>query len=202
MQCLVNDIVINNIPKICLRNPDDLARSIQVDDPMDPDAKLHIPLLLRGVTSCFNVRCPNAAEFEDDEIPKINMTYKSPEWDPADPNWAEQEASTMDLRGCVHDLETVISTGRQCINVVSTSKQAVDFTRNDHFHDALQAHVNVLQVQVKNGHQAINSDTLAEKWLVSPEVARRTLKRTTRRRVWTISNPSLSQRFRTNARQL
>ena len=51
---------------------------------------------------------------------------------------------------------------------------------NDHFHDALQAHVNVSGVQIKNGHRAINSDTLTEKWLVSPEVARRTLKRTTK----------------------
>ena len=202
MQCRVNDVVINDVPKICLRNPDDLAHSIQVDDPMDPDAKLHIPLMLRGVTSCFNVRRPTTGEFEDVDISKIDMTYESPEWDPADPDWAEQEASTMDSRGRVHDLETVISTGRRFINLVSTSDQAVDFTSDDHFHDALQAHVNVSRVQVKNGHRAINSDMLAEKWLVSPEVARRTLERTTQRGVRTISNPSLSRRFRTNDRQL
>jgi hypothetical protein len=111
MQCRVNDVIINDVPKICLRNPDDLAHSIQVDDPMNPDVKLHIPLLLCGVTSCFNVRCPSAAEFENDDIPKVKMTYESPEWDLADPNWAEQEASMMDSRGRVHDLETVISTG-------------------------------------------------------------------------------------------
>ena len=103
------------------------------------------------------------------------MTYRSPEWDPADPDWAEQEAFTMDSRGRVHNLETAISTGRWFINLVSTSEQAVDFTGNDHFHNALQANVNVSWVQVKNGHQSINSDMLAEKWLVSPEVARRTL---------------------------
>ena len=102
----------------------------------------------------------------------------------------------------MHNLETVISTGRRFINLVSTSEQAVDFTSDDHFYDALQAHVNVSWVQVKNGHRAINSDTLAEKWLVLPEVARRTLEQTTQRGIRTISNPSLSRRFRTNNRQL
>ena len=58
----------------------------------------------------------------------------------------------MDSRGRVQDLETVISTGRRFINFVSTPKQAVDFTSDDHFHDALQAHVNVLGFKSKNGH--------------------------------------------------
>ena len=60
---------------------------------------LHIPLLLHDVISCFNVCCPSTDKFEDEDIPKIIMTYKSPKWDPADPDWAEQEASTMDSRG-------------------------------------------------------------------------------------------------------
>ena len=55
---------------------------------------------------------------------------------------------------------------------------------------------------MKNGHQAIFSDTLAEKWLVLPKVARHTLEQTTQRGVRTISNPSLSRQFRTNDRQL
>ena len=57
--------------------------------------------------SCFNVRCPSIKEFEDEDIPKLDMTCKSPEWDHAGPDWAEQEASTMDLRGRVHDNENV-----------------------------------------------------------------------------------------------
>jgi hypothetical protein len=133
----LNDVVINDTPKICTPNPDDLAHSIEVDDPMDMDVKLHIPLLLRGVTSCFNVRCPSTDEYEDGDIPKIEMTYEFPEWDPADPDWAVQEASMMDLRGLVHDLEDVIAKGRRFINLVSTSEQAVNFTGDDHFHDVL-----------------------------------------------------------------
>ncbi len=78
MQCRVNGVVINDTPKFCICNPDDLAHAIKVDDPMDLDAMLHIPLLLHGVISCFNVRCPSTDKFEDEDIPKIVMTYKFP----------------------------------------------------------------------------------------------------------------------------
>ena len=75
MQCRVNGVVINDTPKMCVPNPDDSMHSIEVADPLDPDATLHIPLLLRGVNSCFCIRKPSTAEFKDDDIPKLDMTY-------------------------------------------------------------------------------------------------------------------------------
>jgi hypothetical protein len=42
---------------------------------------------------------------------------------------------------------------------------------------------------------AIGHELLADKWMVSPEVAHHTLERTTQRGVQTISHPSLSHRF-------
>jgi hypothetical protein len=78
MQCHVNGVVINNTPKICNPNPDSLVHAIEVNDPLDLDAKLHVPLLLHGV-SCFNVNvcCPSTDKLEDEDIPKINMMYAS-----------------------------------------------------------------------------------------------------------------------------
>ena len=111
MQCRVNGIVINDTPKMCVPNPDDSTHSIEVTDPLDQDATLHIPLILKGVTSCFCVRRPTTTKFEDEDIPKLDMTSESPEWDPGDPDWAIQEASTMDSRGLVHDLDNVIAGG-------------------------------------------------------------------------------------------
>ena len=202
MQCRVNGVVINDTPKMCVPNPDDSTHSIEVADPLDPDATLNIPLILKGVTSCFGVRRPTTVEFEDDDIPKLDMTYESPEWDPGDPEWATQEASTMNSRGRVHDFDNVIAEGRRFINLVSTSAQSADFTSDEYFHVALQALVNVSRVKVGNSRRAIGHELLADKWMVSPEVARRTLERTTQRGVRTISHPSLSRRFRTNDRQL
>jgi hypothetical protein len=195
MQCRVNGVVINDTPKMCILNPDNSTHSIKVTDPLDLDTILHIPLILRGVTSCFCVRKPSTAEFEDDDIPKLDMMYESPEWDPGDPDRATQEASTMDSRGQVHDLDNVIAGGQRFINLVSTSEQSADFTANEYFHVALQARVNVSRVKVGNSRRAIGHELLADKWMVSPEVAHRTLERTTQRGVQTISHPFLAHRF-------
>jgi hypothetical protein len=59
------------------------------------------------------------------------MTCESPEWDPGDPDWATQEASMMDSRGQVHDLDDVITGGQRFIYRVCTSEQSVDFTANE-----------------------------------------------------------------------
>jgi hypothetical protein len=155
MQCRMNGVVINDTPKMCIPNPDDSTHSIEVTDPLDQDATLHIPLILKGVTSCFCVRRPTTVKFEDEDIPKLDMTSESPEWDPGDPDWAIQEASTMDLRGRVNDLDNVIAGGQRFINLVSTSAQSADFTSDEYFHVALQALVNDSRVKVGNSHRAI-----------------------------------------------
>ncbi len=143
MQCHVNGVIINDTPKMCVPNPDNSTHSIKVANPLDPDATLHTPLILRGVTICFSVRKPSMAKFADDDIPKLNMTYESPEWDSGDPDWATQEASTMNSMGRVYDVDNVIAGGRRFINLVSTSEQSTDFTADDYFHGALQACVKV-----------------------------------------------------------
>ena len=69
MQCCVTGVVINDTPKICIHNPDNLAHAIEVTDLEDTDGTLHIPLELQGVTSCFNVCCPRIEEFDGESIP-------------------------------------------------------------------------------------------------------------------------------------
>jgi hypothetical protein len=87
----------------------------------------------------------------------------------------------MNSRGQVYDLDNVIARGRRFINLVSTSEQSTNFTADDYFHGALQACVKVSRVKVGNSRRAIGHEMLADKWLVSPEVARCTLERTTQR---------------------
>ena len=84
--------------------------------------------------------------------------YESPEWDPGNPDWATQEASTMDLRGRVHDLDEVIAGGQRFINLVSMSEQAADFTSDEYFH-----RVNISRVKVGNSRRAIGHELLADK---------------------------------------
>jgi len=167
MQCRMNGVVINDTQKICVPNPDDSTHSIAVAEPLDQDATLHIPLILKGVTSCFCVRRPTTIKFEDENIPKLDMTYESPEWDPSDTDWATQEASTIDSRGRVHDLDNVIAGGRRFINIVTTSAQSTDFMSDEYFHIALQALVNVSRVTVENSCRAIGGWSL-QRLLVVP----------------------------------
>jgi len=98
------------------------------------------------------------------------MTYESLKWDPSDPDWATQEASTMDSRGQVHDLDEVIAGGQRFINLVSTSEQAADFESDEYFHSTLQVHVKISRVKVGNSRHAIGQKLLADKWMVLPEV--------------------------------
>ena len=83
----------------------------------------------------------------------------------------------------MHDFDNVIAEGRRFINLVSTSAQSADFTSDEYFHVALQAIVNVSRVKVGNSRRAIGHELLADKWMVSPEVASRTLERTTQQGV-------------------
>ena len=53
MQCRTNSVVINDTRKMCAPNLDDSTHFIKVTDSLDQDATLHIPLILKRVTSCF-----------------------------------------------------------------------------------------------------------------------------------------------------
>ena len=79
MQCRVNGVVENDTPKIFVEHPTDQSHAIVVNDLMDSENTLVIPLELSGVTSRLSVRTPTLQEFEDDNNPRIIMTGESPE---------------------------------------------------------------------------------------------------------------------------
>jgi hypothetical protein len=86
MQCRVNSVIINDTPKMCVPNPEDSTHSIEVTDPLDQDATLHIPLILKGVTSCCYVQRPTMVKFDDPNplsgtlVTQIGPFRKPPQW--------------------------------------------------------------------------------------------------------------------------
>ena len=119
MQCQVNGVVVNDMPKIFVENPTDQTHAIVVRDLMDPENTTIILLELCGVTSRFSVRTLILQEFEDGNNPHIIMTGESPEWDPHTLDWSQQEASMTDLRGHIQGFDDdVIARGRRLINSV------------------------------------------------------------------------------------
>ena len=61
-----------------VEDPDEKAHAIIVDDPLNPNYPLIIPLVLKGVTMYLPSRNPKASEYEDESIPHIDMTSKAP----------------------------------------------------------------------------------------------------------------------------
>ena len=196
MQCRLNDVKISEVPKFLVNDPDEFTHAIAVDDPSGDQDPLIIPLQINGVTSYFPVRTPTTSEWEDDEIPRVDMTYESPKWDPSSSSFAQREDNMMDYKGELVD-RTPAARGQRVINDVSTSC-AAEPTINFHFSQgynlANELDSNVSAVGVTNSRAArmIDHMTLSRKWGIPPATARRTVRATTQRGVQTILHPSLS----------
>ncbi len=99
---------------------------------------------------------------------------------------------------------------RLVINLLSslTTDQA-DVTDDKNFYDVLASHVQISSIEISlNGHiclpktAPIDPQTLAARWMISPEHAKQTIVMTRQRGVQTCLNPTLSCRFPTNDRML
>ena len=126
MQSRIADVEINELPKFLAKNPDERTHAVVVDDPVSNEP-LIIPLEIKGVTSFFPTRKPTRQEYEEDSIPKINMTSELPDWEPSTADFAEQESAMIDAGGQVISND-IIERGRRFINAVSIS--TVDVNNN------------------------------------------------------------------------
>ncbi len=98
MQCRVNDVTVNNVPKLLTRFPTDNTHALIVQNPDDDSTTLTFPLHLKGVTPYLPVRKPIAAKWETGDIIRIDMMAENLDWDPNDPTYTTQEAAMTDYR--------------------------------------------------------------------------------------------------------
>jgi hypothetical protein len=164
MQCRINVVKINKVPKFLTHNPTTLTHSIQIANPTDAVHPYTIPLQLEGIVSYFEYAVPTSAEFEDPEIPHLELTAESPAWNPYDKDFAQLEESHLDWRG--HVISVAMSDGPRgmtetglhpadavCgdephwkLSPVSLQYDAADITNNDNFGAALEATRQVMLV--------------------------------------------------------
>jgi hypothetical protein len=85
---------------------------------------------------------------------------------------------------------------------MSCSHLSVNPTNNKILADELEQNVMVCRVKTSRGCRAIDTDALAKKWIISPEIARQMLLQTSHCVFWTMSESSLSRWFSTNDRQM
>ena len=97
MQLRLNDVVVDDCPKFLTAADQltELSHALVIPDNQNPDKPLLIPLSLHRTNSFFPTRKPTAQEFEACDA-HLDITYESPEYDPSDPSFAEQEAAYRD----------------------------------------------------------------------------------------------------------
>jgi hypothetical protein len=67
VQCRVNDVTINDLPKFLAANPTDQTHALTINDPVNPLQPVTLPLTLRGVTLLLNVRTVTIDEFNSQD---------------------------------------------------------------------------------------------------------------------------------------
>jgi hypothetical protein len=212
MQCRVNDVIVDNTPKFLTSDPTDHMHALTIIDPYQPAQMVIIPLALQGVTLLLNVRGITFDEWNSDTFKQLHLTSETLIWDPTTTLYEEQEAAMIDYSG------RVLTTMRPLmghinhlvINLLSslTTDQA-DVTDDENFYDVLASHVQTSSIETSlNGHiclcktMPIDPQTLAARWMISPERAKQTAVMTTQRGVRTWLNPTLSRQFPTNDQML
>ena len=82
--------------------------------------------------------------------------------------------------------------GQRLINSLSTGKDdAVDFTDDKNFFNAINTNVKVDRVRVSKGRHGVALESFSRKWLISTEAERRLTQHTTQRGIREILHPSL-----------
>jgi hypothetical protein len=96
MQMRLNDVVVNETPKFQSFKPTELSHSISVRGD-DVEDFLVIPLELHGAVSCFPTFKPSQEDF--DTCARYELTFETPEYDPSNKTFCDQEAGMTDSWG-------------------------------------------------------------------------------------------------------
>ena len=99
MQSCMNGVLIDEVPKFLAPILHETTDATQIENPFDATHIIIIPLKLNRVTTYFKVRKPTWEEYEDQNIPKIELMVEAPPWDPSNPDYSQQEQSMFDYRG-------------------------------------------------------------------------------------------------------
>jgi hypothetical protein len=220
MQMRLHDVIVNEKPKFQSLNPTKLSQSISVRGDNVEDV-LVIPLELHGVVSCFPTFKPTQLEFETCD--RYKLTYEYSEYYPSPTTFHEQEASMMDsggnlkVSGDFHPKRSQVCSLRQeeaevkllsskysdtSVKLQDPSSVPDDGTLLAEFDD-INMNFNISLVKSETRDKAgVDAATLANKWGIGLEAAKRTRLVTTQTGIRRMIHPSFTKRYKTNYRQL
>ena len=89
----MNEVKVFERPKYLTDNPSKLDHTIIITPMDDVENNFIVPLSLSGVTSYFPTRKPTTKDYElaEREGRSYNLNYDSPEWDPHEDTFCNQE---------------------------------------------------------------------------------------------------------------
>ena len=91
MQCRVNDITINNVPKFLMKTPTPDSHSIVAHEINNPLTLLVLPLYIHGVTSWLPVSKPHLEDWNYMKYQTIELTAEQLDWEPNDTRFQQSE---------------------------------------------------------------------------------------------------------------
>jgi hypothetical protein len=202
MQCRVNDVIVNDLPKLLASDPTDQTHALTIKDPNNPIQPVILPLNLRGVTSLLYVRPVTIDEFNSHDHPRLHLTSETLTWDPSTTLFEEQETTMIDYSGNIISNDAVRGPSQTLIinELHSLATDMADMTHDHNFHQVLASYVVISSVDASlTGHvrsrksAPIDFKTLAARWMVSPDRAKWTVQLTMQRGVRTCLNPTLAR---------
>jgi hypothetical protein len=158
-----------------------------------PDDNMIIPLLLRGVTSYFISQTPTVHELETCKWVVLSNEHG---WDPYSDSFPGQEDIFHELEG-----QSNSDKDRHIYQIASKNRGPtydIDFSQ---ISPALDDHYFIAATNTSNCMANITAESLANKWCIGLEAAKKTLRRTTQKGVRHTLYP-VERRFRTKQAQL
>jgi hypothetical protein len=203
MQCRVNDVVVNNLPKFLAADPTDQMHALTLTDQDNPLQPVILPLILWGVTSLLNIKSTTINEFNSHDHLRLHLTSETLTWDPTTNLYEKQENIMMDYSGNIVRDAAVRGPKLILYELQSLTTDLADLNQ------VLTAHVIMSSVNSSlSGHVRLRKTapidfmTLAGQWMIALDRAKETVQWTTQRGVRTCLNPTLARRFLTNDRML
>jgi hypothetical protein len=201
IQCRVNDVTVNNLPKFLAANPTDQTHALTINDPNNPLQPGILLLNLREVASLLNVRTVTINELNNQDYSQLHLTSETLTWDPMTNLYEQQENAMMDYSSNVvcdaavrGQVPTLIINELQLLTT-----DLAEMMHDCNFHQVLTSHVVISSVDASlSGHvrscKAVPIDymTLADRWMIALEHAKKTVKLTTQQGICTCLNPMLA----------
>jgi len=181
MQLRMNDVSVNERPKFLTTKPTAEDHAI-----ISADGELVIPLDISGVSSYFPVRCPTKAELHD--CTHIELTSPTPEWQPHDVVFAEEESKMLARFNQITKLVQIMDIHPD------PSTLSIKLSKRSTIPAFTTVTVKKTVTIADTGERfVLTPERLAETWGIGLPAAQRTLRATTQKGVRALAYPGIER---------